>query len=155
MSKRQFRNGVPEASGYDLWMTPPEVLDPLREEFGELFDPCPADWPGAPDGLAIDWPTHQVCFVNPPYSQIAAWCAKCAEQCRRGCTVVLLMAARTDTRYFHDNINGNAEVRFLKGRVKFVHPDGRKSESAPFPSILCVFRGKGRGRGDQTARGEA
>jgi len=139
MTQRVFRNGVPEASGYDLWMTPPEVLDPLREEYGELFDPCPADWQGAPDGLAIDWPTNQVCFVNPPYSQIAAWCAKCAEQWRRGCTVILIIPPRTCASYFHNHIVGNAEIRFIRGRVKFLHPDGVNRRALRFPQSYASF----------------
>ena len=138
--RRLYRGGNYEASGYDAWMTPPEVLDPLKEEFGELFDPCPAN--PTFDGLSIDWPTNQVCFVNPPYSRLADWCAKCAEQWRRGCTVILLIPPRTCASYFHDHIADNAEIRFIRGRVKFIHPDGGKPKGAPFPSILCVFRGE-------------
>lgn len=145
MGERRFRNGVPESKGYDLWMTPKEVLDPLIEEFGPMFDPCPAYWDGSFDGLEIDWPTEQVCFVNPPYSQITAWTEKCAEEWERGCSIVLLIPARTDTRYFHSHVHGKADVRFIKGRVKFVHPEGEKSASAPFPSIICVYEG-GRGQ---------
>ena len=138
--RRLYRGGNYEASGYDAWMTPPEILEPLIEEFGEMFDPCPTQplW----DGLNIDWPTNQVCFVNPPYSRLSDWCEKCAEQWRLGCTVILIMPPRSCTSYFHDHIVGKAEIRFIRGRVKFIHPDGGKPKGAPFPSILCIFRGQ-------------
>ena len=138
-----FRNGQYEGHGYDLWMTPSEVLDPLEEEFGALYDPCPANWDGKTDGLGIDWPTDRVCFVNPPYSEIKSWAAKCELEWGRGCTILFLIPSRTDTRYFHDHIYDKAELRFFKGRIKFI--DGRDPEAkragAPFPSMLCIWRG--------------
>lgn len=130
-----------EGHGYDLWMTPPEVLESLREEFGELYDPCPAHWDGSWDGLAIDWPMDRACFVNPPYSQIASWAKKCREEADKDRFVILLIPSRTDTRYFHDFIYGSAEIRFFKGRLKFVHPEDMegKRTPAPFPSMLCIW----------------
>ena len=133
-----FRNGQYESSGFDNWMTPTNFLDKITEEFGDYYDPCPPN--PTEDGLSIDWPTNKAVFVNPPYSEIARWCEKCKEQFDRGCTILLLIPARTDTRYFHDYIVDIADVRFIKGRLKFVHPDGRKDKSAPFPSILCIMR---------------
>ena len=47
-----------------------------------------------------------------------------------GATVVMLAPARTDTRWWHEHVQGIAdEVRFLKGRVKFVGPEA----SSPAP----------------------
>lgn len=50
--------------------------------------------------------------------------------------VVMLIPARTDTRYFHDYILHRSEIRFIKGRLKF----GSKKYNAPFPSMIVVFR---------------
>ena len=50
--------------------------------------------------------------------------------------VVCLLPARTDTRYFHEYIYGKAEIRFIKGRLKF----GDAKNSAPFPSMVVIFR---------------
>ena len=132
-----FRNGSYESSGFDNWMTPQHLIDDLRDEFGELYDPCPRN--PTIDGLSIDWPTDRPCFVNPPYSEMAAWTAKCREQWERGCLVILLIPPRTDTRYFHANVAGRATVRFIKGRLKFVHPEKGEGKTAPFPSILCIY----------------
>lgn len=53
-----------------------------------------------------------------------------------GATVVMLIPARTDTKAFHDYILGRAELRFIRGRLKF----GGGVNSAPFPSMLVIFR---------------
>lgn len=58
------------------------------------------------------------------------------EKDKLGTTVVMLLPARTDTRWFHDYIYGKAEIRFIKGRLKF----GEAKAGAPFPSMIVVFR---------------
>lgn len=55
--------------------------------------------------------------------------------------VVMLIPARTDTSYFHEYIFGKAdEVRFLRGRIKFLDQAGNSSDAAPFPSTVVVWR---------------
>lgn len=76
-------------------------------------------------------------FCNPPYSKIADWVKKCyTESLKPNTTVVMLIPARTDTKYFHGYIYHRAEIRFIKGRLKF--NDGKGS--APFPSMIVIFR---------------
>lgn len=48
----------------------------------------------------------------------------------------MLIPARTDTTYFHDYIYGKAEIRFIKGRLKF----GNSKNPAPFPSMVVIFK---------------
>ena len=61
------------------------------------------------------------------------------ESLRPGTIVVMLIPARTDTRYFHDYILNRSEVRFIKGRIKF----GDAKYNAPFPSMVVIFRAAG------------
>ena len=78
-------------------------------------------------------------FCNPPYGRTstAAWIRKCAEEAKKPNTiVVMLIPARTDTLAFHEFIYGKAEIRFIKGRLKF----GDGSAPAPFPSMIVVFK---------------
>ena len=77
-------------------------------------------------------------FCNPPYGRdIADWVRKCSEEnAKWHNTIVMLIPARTDTKYFHDYIYGKAEIRFIKGRLKF----GDAKNAAPFPSMVVVFR---------------
>lgn len=49
----------------------------------------------------------------------------------------MLLPARTDTKWFHEFIYNKAEIRFLKGRLKF----GGALNSAPFPSMIVIFKG--------------
>lgn len=80
------------------------------------------------------------CFCNPPYSEIAAWVKKAyLESSAPKTVIVLLIPARTDTRYFHEYILHRAEVRFIKGRLKF----GEATNSAPFPSMIVIYRAGG------------
>lgn len=81
-------------------------------------------------------------FMNPPYGrEIKHWIKKAYEESKKPNTsVVCLIPARTDTTYWHDYIFGKAkDIRFLKGRVKFINPSGGKSDAAPFPSAVVVF----------------
>lgn len=76
-------------------------------------------------------------FCNPPYGrEISKWVEKAFNESRKEkTTVVMLIPARTDTRWFHDYIYRNAEIRFIRGRLKF----GDSKNSAPFPSMVVVF----------------
>src|SRR6266498_3450640 len=89
------------------------------------------------DGLKQDWENHRV-FCNPPYGRtMREWARKCYEASQRGALVVLLAHARTDTRWFQDWVFGRAhEIRFVRGRLKF----GDGTQSAPFPSMIAIFR---------------
>jgi phage N-6-adenine-methyltransferase len=126
-----------------LWSTPQDFFDRLNREFHFTLDPCtdgtnakcPHYFTEADDGLAQTWAPHVV-FMNPPYSQIAAWIRKAYEEAQAGATVVALIPSRTDTRYWHDYVMKADEIRFVKGRLKF----GEGRNSAPFPSAVVVFR---------------
>ena len=78
-------------------------------------------------------------FCNPPYGRgIGDWVKKSYEESKQPETVVvMLLPARTDTRWFHDYIYGKAEIRFVKGRLRF----GGCKNAAPFPSMVVIFRG--------------
>ena len=76
-------------------------------------------------------------FCNPPYSEISKWVEKAFRETRNDNTlVVMLIPSRTDTKYFHNFIYNRAEIRFVKGRIKFGDKD-----HAPFPSMIVIFRG--------------
>lgn len=75
-------------------------------------------------------------WLNPPYGrEIGLWVAKAVEEAAAGATVVCLLPARTDTRWWHDFVIKHGKVEFVRGRLKF----GGCKNSAPFPSALVVF----------------
>ena len=112
--------------------TPKYILESLRKEFGDLYDPCPIH---GTDGLVTDW--ESPAYVNPPYgSELPKWTKKALEEYKKGCVIILLLPARTDTAWFHDDILPYAtEIRFIRGRIRF---EGYRS-GAPFPSMIVIF----------------
>jgi site-specific DNA-methyltransferase (adenine-specific) len=130
----------------DQWETPPEIFDPLNDEFSFTLDPC-----ATPDnakskkfftrfdnGLLYDWSGETV-FVNPPYSgrNLAVWVEKCYRESLRSNTKVIgLLPVSTSSAWFHDYIYGKAEIRFIRGRIRFV---GAK-HTAPFSSMIVIFQ---------------
>jgi site-specific DNA-methyltransferase (adenine-specific) len=134
------------SSKTDQWATPQDFFDELNKEFRFTLDPCADEFnhkcgkyfTKEQDGLAQDWSGETV-FCNPPYGrEIPLWVKKCYDEVHSGgCPVaVMLIPARTDTRWFHEYIYSIAEIRFIKGRLKF----GESSNSAPFTSMLVIFR---------------
>lgn len=62
------------------------------------------------------------------------------EESQKGIVVVMLIPSRTDTSYFHEYIYGKAEIRFIRGRLKFTDEDGTAGDPAPFPSMVVIWR---------------
>lgn len=128
---RFFMKTIPMTSFRQDWRTPQAIYSTLDKEFNFNFDPCPSN--PTFDGLLLNWGTPA--FVNPPFKTIALWVKKAHEEWRKGKTIVLLIPARTDTRWWHDYILGATEIRFVKGRIKY---EGAK-HNAPFPSCIVIF----------------
>ena len=133
--------GMYSSNTYE-WATPQHFFDQLNEEFHFTLDVCASDenhkcekyYTREQDELSKKW--GGVVFCNPPYGrQIWKWVKKGSEA---NATVVMLLPARTDTAWFHDYIYGKAEIRFVRGRIRF-----NDADNAPFPSMVVVFRGEG------------
>lgn len=133
------------SSKTDQWATPQDFFDKLNKEFNFNLDPCADEtnhkcdtyFDKSKDGLKQNWGGCRV-FCNPPYGRgIGKWVQKCYEESRKADTlVVMLIPARTDTKWFHDYVYGKAEIRFVKGRLKF----GDSKNAAPFPSMIVIYR---------------
>jgi len=127
----------------DQWATPQELFDRLNDEFRFTLDACAtaenakcdAFFSADADGLVQPWLGRVWC--NPPYGRgLGRWVAKAAESAEAGAIVVALLPARVDTTWWHDYVATKAEVRFLRGRLRF----GDAKNSAPFPSAIAVWR---------------
>lgn len=130
------------SSKTDLWETPKDLFDKLNEEFHFALDVCATPenakceefYTKEQDGLKQPWKGTVWC--NPPYGrQIGEWVRRAFLASVSGSTVVMLLPARTDTKWFHEYIYGKAEIRFIRGRLKF----GGSKNSAPFPSMVVIF----------------
>jgi hypothetical protein len=130
----------------DEWLTPPEILAALG-----IFDldPCaapePRPWPTATrhvmraeNGLMMPWEGRV--WLNPPYggpSVVGPWMRRMAAHANG----VALIFARTETALFFETVWRRASgVLFLRGRLFFHRPDGRKtSTNAGAPSCLVAY----------------
>ena len=131
------------SSKSEIWETPQDLFDALDAEFNFTLDVCALPenakcekyYTPEQDGLSQPWSGN--CWCNPPYGKdIGKWIKKAHEASFYGNTVVMLLPARTDTKWFHEYIwLKRVEIRFIKGRLKF----GGSKNSAPFPSMICIF----------------
>lgn len=127
------------------WCTPQDFFDEINNEFHFVLDAAASDksakctkyFTPEIDGLKQNWDVGGAVFCNPPYGrEIGKWVQKAYEEAKNGIKIVLLIPARTDTKWFHDYIYGKAEIRFLRGHLKFTDEEGNAENNAPFPSIL-------------------
>ena len=130
----------------DEWSTPQHIFDKLNQKYNFTLDPasdginnkCAKHFTMKENGLLQDWKGETV-FINPPYSKTYDWVHKAFhEAMHNSCTVVMLLPARVDTRWFHEFCLDplvTKSVTFIKGRLKF----GGNKNSAPFPSMIVEF----------------
>lgn len=127
------------------WATPDDFYNKLNEEFNFTLDPCceaetakcKKFFTPKENGLIQNW-SDDIVFMNPPYGrELPKWIEKAYKESLEGAKVVCLIPARTDTKIWHDIIFPNAEIRFVKGRLKF----SNQNNSAPFPSAVVIFGG--------------
>lgn len=111
----------------DDWATPKTLYNKYMNM--GYFDPCPLY--STVDGLNIEW--GELNFINPPYSKIKQFVEKSIKEHKKGKECILLIPARTDTKYFRQLVDYGCEITFITGRLHF-----NNSDSAPFPS--CIIR---------------
>ena len=127
MDKSTLKTMFSSATGN--WATPQEFFDKLSWRFGPFdLDPCASIYntkcanffTEAENGLEKDWEAYN-------------------ESKKENTKVVMLIPARTDTKYWHNYVMKASEIHFVKGRLKF----GDSQNPAPFPSAVVVFDGGG------------
>ena len=136
--------GLMFSSKSNEWATPQDFYNKLNAEFGFTLDPCATPttakcasyYTSDDDGLSKDWSGHTV-FMNPPYGRdIKHWLKKAYDEGQKpNTTVVCLIPARTDTKYWHEYVMKAQAIYFVKGRLKF----GDSENAAPFPSAVVIF----------------
>ena len=123
--------------------TPQFLYDRLNQVNQFTLDPCATDlnhkcpkyFTIEDNGLAQSW-ANEVVFINPPYSDIAKWVEKAFNEAKRNDAIcIMLIPARTDTKYWHNFIMKANSITFIKGRLKF----GSMKTAAPFPSCIVEF----------------
>ena len=166
------KDGIAHSQKTVEWETPQFLFDKLIEEFNFTIDVCASRenakcerfYTKEVKGLFKSW-KNEIVFMNPPYGhgKVRKWIEKAYQESLNNTTVVCLIPSRTDTSYWHDYIIPHAEVRFLRGRVKFslsndksnyieqlnlfeastiqYSSDSIDETFAPFPSAVVIFNG--------------
>lgn len=142
--------GIHFSSQTNEWGTPDEVFQRYNRKYKFTLDPCATAsnhkcdkyYTMEDDGLSKSW-EGEVVWMNPPYGRgIKDWIKKAFDERLNGVTTVCLIPSRTDTRYWHDYVFEDSSIEFLKGRIKFIRPDGTEGDAAPFPSAIVIFNGR-------------
>jgi hypothetical protein len=99
-----------------VWLGPDVGIDSLQAEWTELLN---GGW---------GW-------LNPPFSNIAPWAAKCRAEAMKGAKIAFLVPASVGSNWYRDSVHDVAEVLFLNGRLTFV------GETQPFPKdcLLALY----------------
>ena len=148
-NKKLFdKDKVEKSLASTVWETPPEVFDPINREFKFTLDVC-ADrnntkcelfYDEQTNGLIQDW-SDNVCWCNPPYgNDVRKWVKKAIIESEKGVTTVLLIPCKTNTNWWHDLVIPKAEVRFLRGRVKFIKDSIQTKQALPWPLAFVIYR---------------
>ena len=133
-----------------IWGTPPEIFEPINKEFGFTLDVCAIAentkcekyFTPEMDGLKQSW-ENEICWCNPPYGNaVPKWCKKAIAEAENGATTVLLIPCKTNTNWWHDLVIAKAEIRFLRGRVKFIQNGQQFTQALPWSLAFVIYRGK-------------
>jgi phage N-6-adenine-methyltransferase len=123
----------------DHWQTPKWIYNYYKGiGYG---DPCPLN--PEKDALKNSWGEFGPhVFVNPPYSKAKEFLDKAVKEIKADNiqSATFLLFSNTDTRWWHHYVMRYAEeIKFIKGRLKFLTPEGETKNSAMRPSSLINF----------------
>lgn len=140
-----FEQGNKDGKHY--WLTPPDLMQALQDEFQFDFDACPFPKPDDFDGLTVDW--GKSTYVNPPFGSIihngkkagpTAWVRKALAEHAKGKEVVLVFP--TD-KWIHYLLKAGAELRSL-GDVRWcATEDGSSGKGIGRFTMAFILRPRG------------
>jgi len=134
---------------HDEWETPMHIYAKACADYSiyPKLDICATD----KNHVCLEWytkeqdafkqPWNQSFFMNPPYSDVKRWVQRAYTQhIRHKVNAMGLVYAKTDTKWWHEFVEGIAEVHFIKGRIKFFINGQQSKNSAPYPSCWIIWR---------------
>jgi hypothetical protein len=127
----------PESERY--WLTPPEQLEKLRAEFGDLWDACPYPRPDNYNSLEVPW--GQVTYCNGPFSARrnpeghgpTDFARKAIAEAELGKIIIMPLPT---FNYVNMLLEAGAEARPL-GRVRWL--EATTGQPHPSPPFITLF----------------
>ena len=150
---------VEHNSGNNEWYTPAPYIEAAREVMGQIdCDPASSEvansivdaatfYTAEQDGLVQKWGPRV--WMNPPYSQplVANFAKAITDKHASGevAQACVLVNNATETGWFQTMLEHATRVCFLKGRVKYLDPEGKPS-GAPLQGQAILYFGDNGGR---------
>ena len=130
------------------WTTPKSLFDKLDQEFHFERDLaadknntlCKRFYTKEDNALIQNW--DGICYLNCPYgdkeSRIVDWVKKAYYETRvnSNLVVIMLIPARTNTKWWADYVMKATEIRFIVGMPKF----GNNKYGLPCPLALIIWK---------------
>lgn len=127
--------------GISNYQTPIEFKAALDAVYHfDDWDPCPINPFGfrSIDGLG-EIPTRvKSYFCNPPYNNVKPWLEQSIRAKKAGITSVQLLRVDTSTQWMHDFVFPYARPIWVRGRIRFIGPNG-KGKPSPFASVVAAY----------------
>jgi hypothetical protein len=146
-------NWVDKQCAETVYFTPENILDAVRAYFGGPIPLDPATEPTNPtkalkfyteqmNGLVLPWDAPV--FINPPFgTAIVPFIKRMDEYAKQGLQIIALLpcGARFSTKYWqaHALVPELKAICFVKGRVKFLRPDGTVAKQNPYDSQIYGY----------------
>mgnify|MGYP003507954173 FL=1 len=131
------------------WETPKELFEKLDKEYYFYLDVaatnenalCERYYTQETNGLLQSWDVQiGSVWCNPPYGKdIIKLVEKAYTESFTGVPIVMLIPARTDTRWFHNFVYHKAKIVFLRGRLHYGMNGIPSQQPAAFPSMLAIY----------------
>lgn len=138
-------NGKFESAKQD-WETPSNLFNRINDIFHFTIDLAATENNTkckkfiSEDSLSIPW--KGIGWLNPPYggevlNRLSNWVEKAFKDSKEfQSTIVMLLPARTNTKWWHKFCMKSYEIMFIEGRPKF----GEAFYGLPQPLALVVFK---------------
>lgn len=130
-----FKQKIQYTTKSDYWNTPKTIYNHIINNL-KYIDYNPENSFISPFNENTHLYYKDKVYINPPFSILSKheFIETIEELIIFGNEVLLLIPARTDTKYFHALLKYKPKIYVIKGRLKF-----NDKGSAPFPSLFLKF----------------